>query len=159
MCLPRAVTPVEAPGGERSGPIATPSEPPAKLTMTRTLACITAFIALTGSAGGATPSPVQAAFGNTLVSTYPDGRKAALWLRPEGDYTIRGRRGDISGGHWRLKDDKVCLRQARPFPVPFSFCSPIPSNPAGGSWLAKAFTGETIRMELVKGDGQSGHAG
>jgi hypothetical protein len=129
------------------------------LIMTRTFACLAAFIVLAGSACSATPSAVQATFGNTLVSTYPDGRKAALWLRPDGDYTLKGRRGDLSSGHWRLKDDKVCLRQARPFPVPFSFCSQIPNNPAGGSWLAKAFTGETIRMELVKGDDRTGHPG
>jgi len=116
--------------------------------------CIAAHAVLANAVVGAAPSPVQPAFGNTIVSTYPDGRKARLWLRPDGVYAIKGRTGVRSSGHWSVRGDKLCLRQSRPFPVLFNFCSPIPTGLSGGSWTAKVFTGETVRMEVVRGDDQ-----
>jgi hypothetical protein len=41
---------------------------------------------------------IQIAFGNTIVSTYPDGRQAHLWLQPDGTYTRHGRPDDRSNG-------------------------------------------------------------
>jgi hypothetical protein len=99
---------------------------------------------------GAAPSPVEAAFGGTLVSTYPDGRTGELYLKADGSYTARGRRGDPSNGHWKVNDDKLCLNQSSPLPVPFAFCTPIPEG-LHGEWSAKAVTGEAIRVKLVKG--------
>ena len=115
------------------------------------IACFAVHAVLADVGATASPGPVQAAFGNTILSTYPDGRKAALWLRPDGEYALKGRRGDHSSGRWTIKGAKLCLRQARPFPVIFSFCSPIPTNLTAGSWTAKAFTGETVQLQLVHG--------
>ena len=97
------------------------------------------------------PSPVAAAFGNTIVSTYPDARTAELWLTEDGRYTARGRRGDPSSGTWKLKSGKLCLKQAHPLHVPFSFCTPLPSTGMGASWRAKAVTGEPIVVAVVRG--------
>ncbi len=119
--------------------------------MTRTSLCIVAAAGLMATAAHAAPPTVQEAFGNTIVSTYPDGRKGELWLAPGGTYTAEGRRGDMSSGHWTTKGAKLCLKQAKPIGVPFSFCTPIPSNGLGGSWSAKAVTGEAITVKLVKG--------
>jgi hypothetical protein len=94
------------------------------------------------------PASVQEAFGNTIVSTYPDGRTARLWLQPSGDYTAAGRRGDRSSGHWRVKGSKLCLKQKAPASLPFTFCTPIPS---AEEWSTKAVTGEKVRVRLVKG--------
>ena len=123
------------------------------------VACLAIHAMLADAVVGAPTNPVQAAFGNTIVSTYPDGRKAELWLKPDGAYTLKGRRGDLSGGHWSVRGAKLCLRQAHPFPVLFNFCSPIPNNLTGGAWSAKAFTGETVKLQLVHGGEQSGPAG
>ena len=101
--------------------------------------------------GAGDSSPVRAAFGSTIVSTYPDGRTAELYLQPDGGYTAKGRRGDGSSGHWKVNDGKLCLTQSRPLPVPFSYCTPIPSNGLHGAWTAKAVTGERIAVKLVKG--------
>ena len=120
--------------------------------------CIAAAVlaAATTAHAAAPPQELQQAFGNTIVSTYPDGRTAELWLEPSGDYKAMGRKRDPSSGHWKLAGDKLCLKQSRPFPAPFSFCTPLPS---GDSWTAKAVTGEALRVKLVKGRSSGeGHA-
>jgi hypothetical protein len=99
----------------------------------------------------ASQSTVSPAFGNTIVSTYPDGRKAEMWLNPDGSYSGQGRRHDPSSGHWQVKGEKLCLKQSRPMPAPFSFCTPLPQEGMQKAWTAKAPTGEPIRVTLVKG--------
>lgn len=94
---------------------------------------------------------LEKAFGNTIVSTYPDGRTAQLWLKADGTYTGRGRHGDPSSGRWKVNGRKLCLRQSTPVPAPFHFCSPIPTDGMGRSWTAKAVTGEQISVSLVRG--------
>jgi hypothetical protein len=98
-------------------------------------------------------TPIDGAFGNTIISTYPDGRTARLWLHPDGSYDARGRRGDPSGGRWSLKGAKVCLRQVRPFAAPFSFCTGIGEAHVGAAWKGKAVSGEAITIRLIKGQG------
>ena len=88
------------------------------------------------------------AFGNTVVSTYPDGRTAELWLQRDGAYQAMGRSGARSSGKWSLKGDKVCLKQAKPFWAPITYCTPVPQ---GTTWNAKAVTGEAVRVRLVQG--------
>ena len=94
---------------------------------------------------------LDAAFNNTIISTYPDGRTAELWLNPDGTYNAEGRRHDRSSGRWFMKGEKVCLRQSRPIPVPFKFCTPMMRGGVGATWSAKAVTGEPIRIRLVAG--------
>ncbi len=96
-------------------------------------------------------SALGAAFKNTIVSTYPDGRQARLWLKADGSYTAEGRRKDRSDGHWKLKGDQICLRQSHPATLPLSYCTAIPSGGLGASWRAKSVTGEPITVTLVKG--------
>ncbi len=105
---------------------------------------------LCGGASAAEPS-VQMAFGNTIVSTYADGRTGELWLRPGGDYTARGRRGDPSSGHWKVKGDQVCLQQSKPLAIPFSYCTNLPKVAMGASWSAKSAMGDAIQVKVVKG--------
>lgn len=98
----------------------------------------------------AAPS-VEAAFGNTIVSTYPDGRKAKLWLHPGGTYDGQGRRGKPSSGRWTVKGAKICLKQLKPVSAPFSYCTPLPTGGVGSTWSAKAVTGEPIRVSVIAG--------
>ena len=91
------------------------------------------------------------AFGNTLVSTYPDGRTARMWLQADGRYEGQGRRGRSSSGRWSVREGKVCFSQRRPFPSPTSFCTPIVRGGIGTRWTARAVTGETIRVQLAAG--------
>ena len=123
--------------------------------MIRPLVFIGLLASLAVCGARADPSLVDKAFGNTILSTYPDGRTAELWLKPDGSYTAEGRRHDPSRGHWRVKGNRLCLRQVRPIPSPFSYCTAIPSAGMGRAWPAKAITGERIIVRLVHGH----HAG
>ena len=120
--------------------------------MTRCILPALAAIAVAGPGLAiADDSPVSAAFGNTIVSTYPDGRTAELWLKSDGSYTAEGRKHDRSNGHWSVKADKLCLKQAHPFAFGYVFCTEVPDVRPGSSWTGKAVTGEAIRIKLVRG--------
>lgn len=95
--------------------------------------------------------PLEPAFANTLVSTYPDGRTARLWLNRDGTYASRSRRGRPSSGRWTLEGDRICMRQQRPVPGPFRYCTEVRRGGVGTRWSARAPTGETIQVELVAG--------
>ena len=105
------------------------------------------------------PSPVAAnpadrlkvAFGNTVVSTYPDGRMGKLWLKPDGSYSGAGRRNTPSSGKWSLKGDKICLKQQKPMAGPFSYCTDVPTGGIGTEWPSRAVTGEKTRVMVVSG--------
>lgn len=90
-------------------------------------------------------------FGNTLVSTYPDGRTARAWLSPDGRFEGQGRRGGRNAGTWRVRDGKVCFSLRRPVIVPGSYCTPIVRGDVGTRWNARAVTGEPITVQLVAG--------
>jgi hypothetical protein len=94
---------------------------------------------------------LEQAFGSTIVSTYPDGRQAELWLKRDGSYTAEGRRHDRSSGTWQIKDDKLCLKQHAPLAAPFSYCTGVPQGGLDRPWTGKAYTGEQIRIKLMKG--------
>jgi hypothetical protein len=98
---------------------------------------------------------LEKAFGSTIVSTYPDGRQAELWLKRDGTYEAEGRRHDRTGGVWTVKTEKdgpkLCLKQRRPFPAPFSYCPEVPEDGVEHPWTGRAFTGEKITIRLVHG--------
>ena len=94
---------------------------------------------------------LEAAFSNTIVSTYPDGRIGKLWLEPDGSYSGLGRRGDSSSGRWKVKGERICFRQSRPIPIPFSHCAPMVDGDVGAVWGGKAVTGEPLAITLVAG--------
>jgi len=110
------------------------------------------------SAGATQASPLDAAFGNTILSTYPDGRTGELWLHPDGSYTAEGRKGDPSSGHWSTKGEKLCLKQSKPMSSFIAFCTAVPANGLRDGWTSKAVTGETIKVKLVHGRAK-GHQG
>ncbi|NEX94562.1 hypothetical protein [Caulobacter sp. 17J65-9] len=102
------------------------------------------------AAASVTPADLEPAFTGTVISTYPDGRQGKLWLNRDGSYKGQGRRGHLSSGRWSLKGDRICLRQSRPVPVPFQYCTDVPDE-GTTSWTEKAVTGEQLQMELVAG--------
>jgi hypothetical protein len=94
---------------------------------------------------------LAATFDNTIVSTYADGRHAKLWLDRGGRYRGEGPSGDASSGRWTVNQQKLCLRQARPLPIPLSFCTAVINIAVGSVWPAKSVFGEPLSVELVRG--------
>jgi hypothetical protein len=103
-----------------------------------------ALSAKAGPAAGA-----AAAFGNTVVTTDPDGRSRKIWLQPDGTWTGKSRRGLDLAGKWTERDDKVCLTQSKPR-LFGSMCERFPSDPKVGI-DAKDPTGKQVHLKLVKG--------
>ena len=98
------------------------------------------------------PERVAQAFGNTVLSIYPDGRSQKIWLRPDGSWDGQSRRGTPLAGRWSVKDDKVCLKQSKPPTLPLAYCSPFPSDARIGiTWASKDMAGTPIQIRIVKG--------
>lgn len=119
------------------------------------LAVAASFTALNAQA--ADPSRVAAAFGNTVMTVYPDGRTQKIWLHPDGAWEGIGRDGRSLAGRWTLKgDNKVCLRQTKPPTLPFSYCTNFPDDPqVGVVWTSKDFGGTPIKLTVLKGMGEA----
>jgi hypothetical protein len=126
-------------------------------TLIRTvLAAAVSFSALNAQAFEL--SRVAAAFGNTIMSIYPDGRSQKIWLHPDGLWDGQGRDGKQLSGRWTMKADKVCLRQTRPPTLPFSYCTAFPDDPhVGVTWTSKDFGGTPIRLTVLKGMPDAAH--
>jgi hypothetical protein len=104
------------------------------------------------SAQAAETDRVAPAFGNTVVSTYPDGRSQLIWLHPDGSWDGLGRKGIELAGRWAMKQGKVCLKQSRPPTLPLSYCMNLPPEPqVGVSWTSKDMAGTPIKLTVVKG--------
>ena len=115
-------------------------------------AAYVAFLGLNAQARSPEPTGVAAAFGNTIVSIYPDGKQQRIWMKADGTWEAIGRRGTWSSGKWSAKESKVCFKQSRPFPAPLRYCTEIPSEGGVGAvWTSKDMTGQPIRLTLVKG--------
>jgi len=114
------------------------------------------LLALSLTAGAAHAAPNQgiaAAFGNTVKALYPDGKYQWLWFNADGSWEAFGRRGKWSSGKWSAKDaGEVCLKQAKPIPIPFKYCTPFPtSGGVGAVWTSKSMEGDPIKVTVVKG--------
>lgn len=111
------------------------------------------FAALSAaSAQAAEPSAVDAAFGNTVLATYPDGRSQKIWLHPDGSWDGLSRRGDPLAGRWQLRGGKVCMRQSQPPTLPISFCTAVPQHGEPGvQWASRDAAGRPIQLSLQKG--------
>jgi hypothetical protein len=126
---------------------------PVPLALAALSATLLAGAAQAGDQSPRVASGVSVAFGNTVKALYPDGRYQWLWFNPDGTWEAFGRRGKWSSGKWSQKGaGQVCLRQSKPIPIPFSYCT---SFPAGGSvgavWTSKSMEGEPIKVTVVKG--------
>lgn len=123
------------------------------LSAAAVLAAPPAIAASAPSSPASEPHGLAAAFGNTIKAMYADGRYQRLWLKPDGSWEAIGRRGKWSAGRWTLKgDDKVCLKQAKPFAFPLGYCTDFPTDGhVGAVWTSKSLEGEPIRVTVVKG--------
>ncbi len=113
---------------------------------------IPALLAAASLAAAFTPPAAMApAFTGTIVSTYPDGLHGRLYLNADGSWRALSRHGNPSRGRWSVRGERLCMRQQRPIPLPFSYCTPLVTGGVGASWRAKAPTGEPITVSLEAG--------
>jgi hypothetical protein len=113
---------------------------------------VAGFIALAGVAAQAAEPSVAPAFGNTVVSSYPDGTSQKIWLHPDGTWTGLSRRNIALAGSWTTRGDKVCMKQSRPPTLPISYCTPLPANTRPGvQWAGRDVAGRNITLSLMKG--------
>jgi hypothetical protein len=114
------------------------------------VASYASFAALNAQA--AEPGPVAAAFGNTVISSYPDGTSQKIWLHADGTWNGISRHNAALAGKWSLRGDKVCMRQTAPPTLPISYCTPIPSGSQPGvQWTGRDVAGRSITLSLMKG--------
>lgn len=111
--------------------------------MLRILTVIAGIVFLTAAASPQS-SALKKAFTGTIVSTYPDGRTADLWLNPNGTFVSIGRNHDRTTGRWGLRGEKVCFTR-----LVFTWCTKMPNGVA--PFTTKAVTGETIQVRLAPG--------
>ncbi len=114
-------------------------------------AAVVGCAALAGlGAHAADLSSLAPAFGNTIVSSYPDGTSQKIWLHPDGSWDGVSRKGVHLAGRWSLRADKVCLRQSRPPTLPISYCTAVPAA-GNAQWAGRDVLGRPITLSLVKG--------
>ena len=108
-----------------------------------------ATVAICGPAG-ADPG-MSAAFGNTIVSTYPDGGWVKHWFDPDNTYAAQFSDGRRLSARWRVQGRNVCLHNIRPSMLVPRFCSPMVQARVGQTWTSRDPLGRSVRNTLVAG--------
>lgn len=110
------------------------------------------WVAFAGLNAQAAEPGVAAAFGNTVVSTYPDGTSQKIWLHPNGKWTGLSRSNGPLAGSWSVRGEKVCLKQSQPPTLPVAYCTALPaSSQPGVQWASRDVAGRSITLSLMKG--------
>lgn len=119
------------------------------MTSLRILVLVTVIVcaAAPATAAPAASEAIKRTFGNTIVSTYPDGRKSYLWLEADGTFKMVSRSRAASSGEWSMKGDQICLKRVHP-PAPFQYCTPAP---LAETWVARSVFGEKLHVTVAKG--------
>ena len=117
-----------------------------------TAALIAPILLVTGAQAAESMAQVKPAFGNTVLSIYPDGRSQKIWMHPDGTWDGQSRRGTPLAGRWSVKDDKVCLKQSKPPTLPLAYCTVFPERTyVGVTWASKDMSGAPIQLKVVQG--------
>jgi hypothetical protein len=91
------------------------------------------------------------AFGNTIISHYPNGQWVKHFFEPDGRYSSQFSDGRHWTARWTAQGDKVCLTNIRPRQLMPRFCTAMVEANVGESWRARDPLGRTVRNELVAG--------
>ncbi len=91
------------------------------------------------------------AFGNTIVSHYPNGQWVKHFFEPDGRYTSQFSDGRRLSARWTAEDGRICLSGFSPRQILPRFCSRMVQVEVGETWRARDPLGRTIRNELVAG--------
>ncbi|RZJ17124.1 MAG: hypothetical protein EON91_10625 [Brevundimonas sp.] len=102
------------------------------------------------------PAPVawadmQAAFTNTIVSRYPNGKWVKHFFEPGGGYRAEFQDGRRMTAHWAVEGDQVCLTNIRPVSILRRYCTPLVEADIGDTWPARDPLGRRVSNTLVAG--------
>lgn len=108
-----------------------------------------AAIAIGGPAGA--NGGMTAAYGNTILSTYPDGGWVKHWFDPDNSYAARFSDGRRLTARWRIEGRNVCLTNIRPNMFVPRFCSRMVEARVGDTWTSRDPLGRRVSNTLVAG--------
>lgn len=110
----------------------------------------TAAVALT--AGVALADNLAGYYGNTVVTTGPDGAAAKTKINKDGTYVTTLPDGKTTNGTWAWKDPTTaCFTQTAPAPAAPA-CFKIDEHKVGDSWTGKGADGKTdVKYSLIAG--------
>lgn len=108
--------------------------------------------ALLAASATAVSADVSAAFGNTVMSRYPDGGWVKHWFNRDGTYSAEFSDGRRVNAQWRVEGQQVCLNGIRPRIMLISrFCSPMIHARVGETWTSRDPLGRRVQNVLVAG--------
>lgn len=111
--------------------------------------CVVLGLAAAGPAMA--QSGMTSAFGNTIVSNYPDGGWVKHWFNPDNTYVAHFSDGRRISARWRVEGRNVCLTNIRPSMMIPRFCSRMVEAEVGQTWTARDPLGRRVRNTLVAG--------
>lgn len=117
--------------------------------MLRKLAVATCAVAclMAGSAG----ADIDTAFGNTIVSRYPDGGWVKHWFNADGSYSAHWSNGKRLTARWSRDGERICLSHMRPNMLIPRFCTPLIEADIGDTWASRDPLGRRVQNVLVAG--------
>lgn len=117
--------------------------------MLRTLAVATFAVACLVAGPG--KAGINDAFGNTVVSHYPDGGWVKHWFNPDGSYSAHFSDGRRLSARWAIDGDRICLTNMRPNMLIPRFCTTMIDADIGETWQSRDPLGRRVRNVLVAG--------
>ena len=100
-------------------------------------------------------SPVRAdindAFGNTVVSRYPDGGWVKHWFNPDGSYAAQFSDGRRLSARWSVRGERVCLSHIRPSMLIPRVCTEMIDADIGETWQSRDPLGRRVSNVLIAG--------
>lgn len=117
--------------------------------MLRALAVATLMVACLVAGPGR--ADMNAAFGNTVVSRYPDGGWVKHWFSPDGSYAAQFSDGRRLSARWSVQGERVCLTNMRPSMLIPRFCTAMIEADVGDTWHSRDPLGRRVQNVLMAG--------
>lgn len=95
------------------------------------------------------PSPMAAAFGNTIVSTAPGGVVTKTHVNPDGTYKSETN-GAVMSGTWEVRKGLICYSQTVPAPAA-PLCTMGAKKKVGSKWSIVHEDDTSTKVTIVAG--------
>ena len=117
--------------------------------MLRALAVATVMVVCLAAGPGR--ADMNSAFGNTVLSRYPDGGWVKHWFNPDGSYAAQFSDGRRLSARWSVQGARICLTNIRPNMLIPRFCTDMIDADVGDTWHSRDPLGRRVHTELVAG--------